>query len=206
MATWRSSHPLTKDPTGPSIEKILVILVFLTAARGRPSTLQFGGTPWKVIRGEARPRPLASNSGGRVSTHPLDPVCWVVYVVALRWCFPSVAFVSRGPWRRPDDVRQGALGNCWFMGAMAVMAAQPRLVEKARIAGGGGAWRACRVYLPIDQILFFAHSEFCFETSNSIVPMRLDHKKNIIMWAKLHPTMNPGVLVWYPHFTADFRD
>lgn len=119
------------------MEKILVTLVFLTAARGRPPTLQFGGTPWKVIRGEARPRPLASNSGGRVSTHPLDPVFCVVYAAVLWWSLTSVALVARGPWRRPDDVRQGALGNCWFMGAMAVMAAQPRLVEKARIAGGG---------------------------------------------------------------------
>ncbi|KAF4707309.1 hypothetical protein FOZ63_024754, partial [Perkinsus olseni] len=46
-------------------------------------TMEIGGTPWEVIRGE-----------------------------------PS-----------PDDIRQGALGNCWFVGALSLLAQKPKLVE-----------------------------------------------------------------------------
>merc|ERR1711988_1847790 len=31
---------------------------------------------------------------------------------------------------RSDDVRQGALGNCWFVGALSVAAEQPELIRK----------------------------------------------------------------------------
>ena len=40
---------------------------------------------------------------------------------------------------RPEDVCQGALGNCWFAGALSVVAQLPELIDRICVTKAGGS-------------------------------------------------------------------
>jgi len=60
--------------------------------------------------------------------------------------------VGGAPWvvfredPRSDDVRQGALGNCWFVGALSVVAEQPQLIRRIFLSTDGDAANPNGVY------------------------------------------------------------
>ena len=48
---------------------------------------------------------------------------------------------------RPEDVCQGAIGNCWFAGALSVVAAQDWLISKMFITKHFNRWGAYQIQL-----------------------------------------------------------
>lgn len=47
---------------------------------------------------------------------------------------------------RSDDVRQGALGNCWFVGALSVVAERPELIRRIFLSMDGDGANPNGVY------------------------------------------------------------
>ena len=136
MDTYRRSHP--------SNEQVGELFQFI--AKTNPAlAIQLQSNPVMASR------LLAQSFSSTVSVSPLTcQFCRGTFPLGLidsrpvEWLRPvnirddvTAQYGSGAPWKlvrdsvRPDDVRQGAIGNCWFVGALAILARQkPMLIGK----------------------------------------------------------------------------